>query len=188
MEKRILAVIGSSGAGLPIITSIFHGMPRLKGPVVLVQHMPVYINKSVRDNLAGRTEMTVKIADQDDPLLPGFLYLAPSELHLTFSKNERVRLTGGEKVNYVCPSIDVAMKSLTQSPPVAPLGILLSGVGDDGIEGIRHIKRLGGVTVALKKNATTITGMAEDAAATGDVDFMMDPASIRNLLIAHLGA
>ncbi len=188
MEKRNLAVIGSSGAGLPIITSIFHGMPRLKGPVVLVQHMPAYINKSVRDNLAGRTEMTVKIADPDDPLLPGFLYLAPSELHLSFSKNERIRLTGGAKVNYVCPSIDVAMKSLTETPPVYPLGILLSGVGDDGIEGIRHVKRIGGVTVALKKGATTITGMAEDAAATGDVDFTMDPESIRNLLIAQLGA
>jgi two-component system chemotaxis response regulator CheB len=188
MEKRNLAVIGSSGAGLPILMSIFNGMPRLNGPVVLVQHMPHYINRSVRDNLSLRTDMTVKIADRDEPLLPGFLYLAPSELHLTFSKNERIQLIDGEKINYVCPSIDVAMKSLTKSPPVFPLGILLSGVGDDGIEGIRYIKRLGGVTVALKKGVSTITGMAEDAEATGDVDFMMDPEAIRDKLIAHLGA
>jgi two-component system, chemotaxis family, protein-glutamate methylesterase/glutaminase len=187
MEKRNLAVIGSSGAGLPILMSIFHDMPRLNGPVVLVQHMPLYINRSVRDHLSGHTEMTVKIADQDDPLLPGFLYLAPSEQHLIFQKNERIRLMGGGKVNYVCPSIDVAMKSLTETPPVHPLGVLLSGVGDDGIEGIRYMKRLGGVTVALQKGLSTITGMAEDAAATGDVDFIMDPESIRRKLIAHLG-
>jgi two-component system, chemotaxis family, protein-glutamate methylesterase/glutaminase len=187
MEKRNLAVIGSSGSGLPILMSIFQDMPRLNGSVVLVQHMPVYINRSVRDHLSGRTEMTVKIADQDDPLLPGFLYLAPSEQHLIFEKNERIRLMGGVKVNYVCPSIDVAMQSLTERPPVNLLGILLSGVGDDGIEGIRFVKRLGGVTAALKKGVSPITGMAEDAAATGDVDFIMDPETIRKKLIAHLG-
>jgi two-component system, chemotaxis family, protein-glutamate methylesterase/glutaminase len=187
MEKRNLAVIGSSGSGLPILMSIFHELPRLNGSVVLVQHMPVYINCSVRDHLSGRTDMTVKIADPDDPLLPGFLYLAPSEQHLTFDRNERIRLTAGAKVNYVCPSIDVAMKSLTEKPAVNLLGILLSGVGDDGIEGIRFVKRLGGATVALKKGVSPITGMAEDAAATGDVDFIMDPEAIRKKLISHLG-
>ena len=187
MDKRNMAVIGSSGAGLPILSSIFLGMPRLRGPVILIQHMPFYINRTVRDHLSAHTGMTVKLAEQDDPLLPGVLYLAPSELHLTLVGNERIRLVGGQRVNFVCPSIDVAMTSITEEPPVFPMGVLLSGVGDDGIEGIRHIKRLGGVTVALEKGASTITGMSDEAVATGDVDFVLNPEEIRQRLVDHLG-
>jgi chemotaxis response regulator CheB len=66
------------------------------------------------------------------------------------------------------------------------MGILLSGVGDDGIRGIRHIKQLGGVTVALDEKTSTITSMAREAVATGDVDFVLAPDQIRRKLIDHL--
>jgi two-component system chemotaxis response regulator CheB len=187
MCKLKLAVIGSTGAGLPILNSIFRNMPRLGGAIVLIQHMPAYINQSVRDNLANHTQLTVKLAGQDDPLKSGTLYLAPSELHLTIVSNERIRLVGGDKVNYVCPSIDVAMKSLTADPGVRILGILLSGIGDDGVEGIGFIKKLGGTTIALEKGATTIGGMTDEAVAAGHVDSVLSPEQIRVALMKHLG-
>jgi two-component system, chemotaxis family, protein-glutamate methylesterase/glutaminase len=187
MCKLKVAVIGSSGAGLPILNSIFRNMPKLRGAIILIQHMPAYINQSVRDNLAVHSQMTVKLAEQDESLKPGFLYVAPSELHLKVVANERIHLEGGDKVNYVCPSIDVAMMSMTRDPEVRVLGILLSGIGDDGVEGISHIKQMGGSTIALEKRATTIGGMADEAVATGYVDFVMSPAQIREALIKHLG-
>jgi len=187
MCKLKVAVIGSSGAGLPILNSIFRYMPKLRGAIILIQHMPAYINQSVRDNLAAHTRLTVKLAEQDEPLKPGFLYVAPSELHLKVVANERIHLFGGEKVNYVCPSIDVAMMSLTRDPAVRVMGILLSGIGDDGVEGISHIKRMGGNTIALEKKATTIGGMADEAVATGHVDSVLSPTQIREALIKHLG-
>jgi two-component system, chemotaxis family, protein-glutamate methylesterase/glutaminase len=187
MCKLKVAVIGSSGAGLPILNSIFRSMPRLQGAAILIQHMPAYINESVRDNLAVHTRMTVKLAEQDESLKPGFLYVAPSELHLKVVSNERIHLVGGEKVNYVCPSIDVAMMSLTRDPSVRVMGILLSGIGDDGIEGIGHIKKIGGETVALDKKTTTMGGMTDEAVALGYVDFVLNPGQIRDALIEHLG-
>jgi two-component system, chemotaxis family, protein-glutamate methylesterase/glutaminase len=187
MCKLKVAIIGSSGAGLPILNSIFRNMPKLRGVIILIQHMPVYINESVRNNLAAHTRMTVKLAEQDEILRPGFLYVAPSELHLKIVSNERIQLSGGEKVNYVCPSIDVAMTSLTPDSAVRVMGILLSGIGDDGVEGIGHIKQIGGETIALEKKTTTIGGMADEAVATGRVDFVLNPAQIREALIGHLG-
>jgi len=187
MCKLKLAVIGSSGAGLPILNSIFRNMPRLGGAIVLIQHMPAYINQSVRDNLASNTHMTVKLAEQDELIRPGIVYVAPSELHLKIVSNQRIRLIGGEKVNYVCPSIDVTMKSLTRESAVRVLGILLSGIGDDGVEGIGHIKRIGGETVVLEKKATSIGGMTDEAVATGHVDSVLSPDQIREALVKHLG-
>jgi two-component system chemotaxis response regulator CheB len=187
MNKPRMVIIGSSGAGLPILTSIFKNMPRLHGAIVLIQHMPFYINQTVCDNLAAITQMTVKIADQDERLKYGNLYIAPSELHLMILQNERIRLFGGEKVNYVCPSIDVAMMSLKSDPGLQPMGILLSGVGSDGVKGISHIKRLGGVTMVLDKNASPISGMADEALATGDVDYVLSPEQIREKMREHLG-
>jgi len=187
MCKLKLAVIGSSGAGLPILNSIFRNMPRLRGAIVLIQHMPAYINQSVRDNLAVHTQMTVKLAEQDEWIKSGIVYVAPSELHLKIVSNLRIHLVGGEKVNYVCPSIDVAMKSLTRDSEIRVLGILLSGIGDDGVQGIGHIKRIGGETIALEKKATSIGGLTDEAVAMGHVDSVMSPEQIRDALIRHLG-
>ncbi len=187
MDKRKLVIIGSSGAGLPILKSIFENMPRLQGPIVLIQHMPIYVNKSVCDNLSAKTEMTVKIAEQDEELQSGVLYVAPSEIHLKLVKNHQIRLEGREKVNFVCPSIDVAMMSVMKEPSTLPMGILLSGIGDDGINGIGHIKRLGGITVALGKNPDIITNMADEAYTAGYVDGVLNPDEIRNKLMVHMG-
>ncbi len=187
MEKRNLVIIGSSGASLPILISIFKNMPKLRGPVVLIQHMPFYINDAVRTNLAKKTDMTVKMAEADEVLKPGTLYIAPSEMHFKLAHNERIQLENGPKVNYVCPSIDVAMLSVEKDPAMHPMGILLAGVGDDGVKGIGHIKRIGGVTVALDIQASTISGMAEDAIATGSVDFVLGSDAIRIKVAEHLG-
>jgi len=185
MKNFNMAIIGSSGASLPILMSIFKNIPKVNGAMVLIQHMPAYINVAVRDHLAAMTEMDVKVADQDDPLKPGTLYVAPSEVHLKLVQNRLIRLETGEKINYVCPSIDVAMMSVAKGSAPHLMGVLLAGVGDDGVRGISHIKQIGGVTVALDTKASTITGMAEEAIATGDVDFILDPNAIREKLIGH---
>lgn len=174
MIKHNMAIIGSSGAGLPILTSIFQDMPKLHGSVILIQHMPFYINQAVCNGLAAITEMHVKIAEQDERLRPGTVYVAPSELHLRLVHNNLIRLVGGEKVNYVCPSIDVAMTSLVKSPDFSPMGILLSGVGDNGAKGISHVKGLGGTTIVLDKKTTIISGMADGADGHGGRGFRAD--------------
>jgi two-component system, chemotaxis family, protein-glutamate methylesterase/glutaminase len=186
MENKKMVMIGSSGSGLPILNSIFMNMPRLRGPVVVIQHMPEYINQTVVHHLAAKTRMTVKLARTDMTLQAGTLYVAPSELHFRLTGNDRILLQAGNRVNYVCPSIDVAMQSITAEPRVDVMGILLSGVGDDGVNGLNHIRQLGGTTIALEKSSTTITGMTEEALAAGAVDLVLKPEQIRTSLMEYL--
>jgi two-component system, chemotaxis family, protein-glutamate methylesterase/glutaminase len=186
MENKRLVMIGSSGSGLPILNSIFMNMPRLRGPVVLIQHMPEYINQNVVHHLAAKTRMTVQLARTDVTLQSGTLYVAPSELHFRLTGNNRIVLQAGDRVNFVCPSIDVAMQSIAAEPRVEAMGILLSGVGDDGVKGLNHIRKLGGTTIALERSSAAIPGMTEEALAAGAVDLVLNPEQIRTTLMEYL--
>ncbi|MCX6666479.1 MAG: hypothetical protein NT038_10570, partial [Euryarchaeota archaeon] len=81
---------------------------------ILVQHMPPFINHSVRDTIQRGTTMTVKLAEDGEMIRDGVIYIAPSEIHLELKNNRKIRLFESEKVNYVCPAIYVAMNSLIQ--------------------------------------------------------------------------
>jgi two-component system, chemotaxis family, protein-glutamate methylesterase/glutaminase len=160
-------------------------MPRLNAAVIVVQHMPKFINDSLRDSLAVETAMRVTIPRDGDALEPGVVMIAPSEMHLKLVADERVRLEEGEKVNYVCPSADVTMQSLVPAAGVSFIGVVVSGMGRDGADGIAHIKRLGGTTIAQDEKTSSIFGMPKEAIDTGCVDRILDPDSIREALI-HL--
>jgi two-component system chemotaxis response regulator CheB len=187
MNKRNIVIIGSSAGGPHILGQIFQGMLRLRTSLILIQHMPRFINHSLCDHLGAETEMTVKLADNKEMLESGVMYVAPSEIHIKLALNERIVLEHGDKVNYVCPSIDVAMMSLRPDPHVQFIGVILSGMGRDGARGISHIKKLGGTTIAQDKESSVIFGMPDEAIQTGDVDWILNPSQIRDKLIAAVG-
>ena len=162
-------------------------MPRLNAGVILVQHMPRFINDSLRNTLSMHTDMTLKIAEDSDSIEVGNAYIAPSEIHLELEKNRTIRLCEGEKVNSVRPSIDVAMKSVIKIPKKTIAGVLLTGMGKDGAEGISHIKKIDGITITEDEDSCVIYAMPKAAIATGDVDFIMTPEEIRDKLIELVG-
>lgn len=163
------------------------GMPRLNAGIVLVQHMPKFINPSVRKTLDGLTDMDVVIADTGNRVDAGTVYIAPSEVHLQILNNERLKLVDGPKVCFVRPSADVTMKSALNRAGFRVIGVVLTGMGKDGAEGIAHIKRIGGVTFAQDEQSSAIYGMPKAAAETGAVDFVMAPEAIQAKLIKMVG-
>ncbi|MBN1892926.1 chemotaxis protein CheB [bacterium] len=187
MERRKIVIIGSSAGGPHVLGEIFRGMPKLRASLILIQHMPRFINQSLCDHLRAETEMTVKMAEHKEGLEPGVLYVAPSEIHIKIALNERILLERGDKVNFVCPSIDVAMMSLRPDPEVQFMGIILTGMGRDGAKGISHIKKLGGITIAQDKESSVIFGMPDEAIQTGHVDWILNPSRIRDKMIASTG-
>ena len=106
-----IVIIGSSAGGPRILKEVFDGLPLLRGAVIIVQHMPHFINQSISESLNQVTEMTVCVARDGDKLKNGLVYVAPSELQLELISNRKIHLHPGEKVNFVCPSIDITMKS-----------------------------------------------------------------------------
>lgn len=98
--------------------------------------------------------------------------------------NRKVRLHDGDKVNFVRPSVDVAMQSMIATARDRIVGIVLTGMGADGAAGIAHIKRIGGTTIAQDERTSIVYGMPKAAFDTGCVDLVLPPEQIREKLVA----
>ncbi len=189
-SKKNLCIIGSSTGGPRILRKMFADFPALDCSIILVQHMVKHINESFRDKLDSLTAMDVKLAEDNELLEHGVLYVAPSERHLELLNNRRIKLRDGEKVNYVKPSVDVAMKSLSPSKlkdEDTLLGIILTGMGKDGAEGIEHMKELGAETFAQDEKTSIMFRMPKSAIDTGMIDQVLEPDKIENKLIDKFG-
>ncbi len=187
MKKQNIVIIGISTGGPKTLREFFNGLPLLDASIVLVQHMIKCANKSLCETLNSLTEMEVKIACHGEPMKPGVVYFAPSEIHLELTNNRMIQLVNGPKVCYVRPSVDVTMKSVRKAAEDNITGIIMTGMGKDGAEGLSHIKSIDGVTFAQDENTSVIWGMPKAAINTGNVDHVLSPDGIRNKLISHLG-
>jgi two-component system chemotaxis response regulator CheB len=115
------------------------------------------------------------------------VYFAPGGFHLMLEGNSRIILKEGPRINFVQPSADVAMQSLLKPLRQARIfGVILTGMGKDGTEGIRHIKAIGGVTIAQDRESCAIYGMPKAAVESGAVDFVASPHDICGRLIKDL--
>ena len=176
MNSKAIVIIGASTGGPRTLRTVLGRLPFLDNTsVIVIQHMPRHINESIRKSLARVTAMKVKLAEDGDSLKEGVIYLSPGDVHTKIENNQCIRLIGGEKVNFVRPSIDVAMTSLGADPLTKAIGVILTGMGSDGVAGISYIKRLGGATIAQNQASSVIYGMPKLAAETGDVDFILPP-------------
>lgn len=187
MDPMNIVIIGSSAGGPRTLKEVFTDLPLLNGCIIVVQHMPKFINESLCRTLDRVTDMKVRIAQDGAVLHKGGVYVAPSEVHLELTNNRTIRLTGGEKVNFVRPSVDVTMKSVRKEAEGLVIGIVLTGMGRDGAEGVRHIKQIGGIVITQDKDTSVIYGMPREAFATGAVDFVLTPHETTNKLFELLG-
>ena len=103
--------------------------------------------------------MDAKLASYGDIVEHGKILVAPTELHIELTDNYKIRLYKGEKKNFVCPSVDITMMSLKRMPGVQVFGIILTGMGRDGAEGIQYLKQLDGITIAQEEKSCIIYGI-----------------------------
>ncbi|UFS69889.1 CheB methylesterase domain-containing protein [Geomonas sp. RF6] len=188
MSKRNVVVIGVSTGGPPTLEELFSELPPVKGAIIVVQHVAAIMDSRIAKALDKVSAMPVSLAEDGAFLWDGQVYVAPGGYHLALDKNQQVRLIDGPRVNYVQPAVDVTMMSLDkQFFGGKIIGIILTGMGKDGAEGIRHIKGIGGVTIAQDKETSIIFGMPKAAADTGAVDYVLSPKEIAAKLVRILG-
>jgi two-component system chemotaxis response regulator CheB len=173
-----LIVMGASTGGPAALREIFTGMPRLHAAILLVQHMPAFINRSVVATLARISELDVVLAEDGETLAPGRLVVAPSGRHMTLEAGRTIRLADGEPVQFVCPSVDVLMRSLSGASGTALTGIVLTGMGSDGADGLAHMKALGAETIVQNEASCAVFGMPKRAIERGGVDRILEPRQI----------
>lgn len=187
MRPDKIIIIGASAGGPRILKDLFNEFPRIDAAIVLIQHMPAFINKAFTETLDKCTSMNVRLAEHGDRLDRGCMYIAPTGKHLILKNNAEIELVDGEKVNFVCPAVDETMLSVKPEGGISFTGVVLTGMGRDGAAGIAYIKALGGTTIAQDEESSVIYGMPREAIATGKVDYIMSPSDIARKLVSIAG-
>jgi two-component system chemotaxis response regulator CheB len=180
-------VIGASTGGPIALARILSQLPGdFPVPIVIVQHMPLGFTKPLANHLSAAGPLAVVEAVEGMPLRPGSALLAPAGVHL------RVRRSPGGPVvaleedvsgSLHVPSVDVTAASIADVFAAQALGVILTGMGQDGIAGLRAIKERGGYVVAQDARTAVVYGMPRAAAAAGLVDQVAGIDEIPSLLL-----
>jgi two-component system chemotaxis response regulator CheB len=172
-ERADLVVIGTSTGGPAALQAVIPALPAdLRVPVLVVQHMPIGFTRSLAERLDQRSDLMVREARDGEPLLPGRVLIAPAGRHLKVHRVQgeaRVHLDYEPMEALHRPSVDVLMQSAARAYGAALLGVVLTGMGADGVEGLRAIKAAGGRTLAESEDTCVIYGMPKAAIEAGVV-------------------
>ena len=185
MSENIV-VIGVSTGGPRTLMDILPSLPAdLPNPVAIVQHMPASFTASFAEHLNAICAIKVKEAEQAEPLLPGVVYIAPGGYQMTVSssvlgKGSAVRLTTQSAGYSFCPSVNVLFNSVAQLYGSRAVGVLLTGMGDDGADGMVKIRQGGGHTIAESEETAVIFGMPREAIERGGAEVIAPSSDIAN--------
>lgn len=165
-----IIAIGSSTGGTIALSNILPKIRRNIGvPIVIVQHMPRLYTGSFSRRLDSLCSLKVVEAKHGEKVQPNTVYIAQGGLHMLI-KDQRIELNNSENINHHKPSVDILFNSVAEEYRERVMGIILTGMGSDGANGIENIKDLGGYTVAQDQASSVIFGMPGSAIKTGKVD------------------
>ncbi len=179
-EKSIEAVvIGASTGGPPVVEDIIKSVSiTKKATLLVVQHMPRYFTSSLAKRLDKLSKIEVREAKDGEELVGGSCLIAPGGKHMMIvrdkSKKVVVNLTDQPLRNGFRPSIDYAMESVAQIYKEKTMGIILTGMGFDGTDGMVEIKNKGGYTIAQSPEEAIVDSMPESAIETGSVNEVLE--------------
>jgi len=168
---RIVA-IGSSTGGVEALITLLSSFPENCPPTVITQHMPATFTRSFADRLDRLTAPKVTEAADGDILAPGRVYLAPggaTHLEVTGSSTLRCRLVASDLVNGHRPSVDVLFDSVARSAKAAAIGVILTGMGRDGAQGLLRMREAGAATLGQNEATSVVYGMPKAAMEIGAV-------------------
>lgn len=178
-----LCVIGASTGGPIALQRILERIPAgFPLPIAIVQHMPVGFTRPFADRLGRLSRLQVSEAVEGDRLRPGRVLLAPAGRHLRITGGLAVVLATAPSDAKHIPSVDVMMKSAARARPGQVLGILLTGMGNDGAEGMATIRAGGGFTIGESEASCVVYGMPRAAEQRGAVDCMLPLPEIISFL------
>lgn len=168
-----LILIGGSAGSLGVIISILQGLELKKIAIVIIIHRKESSEPMLAELLGPRTKYKVREAEEKEPIVPGYIYLAPANYHLLIEPDHTISLDASEKINFSRPSIDVTFESAAIAYEKKLIGILLSGGNNDGAEGLKKIKDAGGLTIVQDPISADVAFMPEYALATLTPDLVI---------------
>ncbi|MXN90422.1 chemotaxis protein CheB [Flavobacterium sp. Sd200] len=173
--KTRVVIIGGSAGSLEVLMYI---LPKLKPisnfALVIVLHRKSSEDKTLEELIEIKSATHVKEVEDKTLMIPGFIYIAPSDYHLLFENNGELSLDTSEKVNYSRPSIDVSFESAAQVYGSLLTAILLSGANSDGTNGLLEVKQMGGTVVIQHPDSAEMPFMPKHAIENITADRVLD--------------
>lgn len=175
-RRRINAVVmGASWGGLDAYTRILGKLPaQFPVPILLVQHQRVGTGDKLPWLLDTRTALRVLAPEDKTELEEGCIYVAPPGYHMLVGRDHCISFSMSPPVHYCRPAIDELFFSAADVYGSGLLGVILTGANEDGAEGVRHIKRRGGVTLAQSPASAEAAAMPQSAIETGAIEHIVD--------------
>jgi two-component system, chemotaxis family, protein-glutamate methylesterase/glutaminase len=165
--------VGASTGGTEALRTLFEALPIDCPGIVCVQHMPERFTKTFADRLNVLCTVEVKEAEDGDSVLPGRVLIAPGNKHMLLQRSGAryfVSIKEGPLVSRHRPSVDVLFRSAAKTAGSNAVGVILTGMGDDGAQGMQEMKEAGATTLAQDEASCVVFGMPKEAIARGCVD------------------
>lgn len=189
VSDKVVA-IGTSTGGPSALITLFKSIPdNFPSPVLVVQHMPEGFTTAFSKRLDESSALKVKEAQDGDDVLPGHGYIAPGHSHMAITKKGsgyKIRVFQADKVSGHMPSIDVLFNSMAEHVGSNTVGVIMTGMGRDGAEGLKKIRQTGGYTMAQDEETSVVFGMNRVAVELGAVNEVVPLAEIAPRIVRHI--
>jgi two-component system chemotaxis response regulator CheB len=182
--------IGASTGGTEAVREVLERLPLGLPPIAVVQHMPEHFTRAFAERLNTLCRISVKEAEDGDILLPGQAVIAHGDRHLVLrpaGKAFRAELRNGPCVARHRPSVDVLFRSVAQGAGPSALGVLLTGMGDDGAAGLAEMHAAGAWTIAQDEASCVVYGMPRAAVELGAASESLPLDRIASEIVSRVG-
>jgi two-component system chemotaxis response regulator CheB len=186
--ERVVA-LGTSTGGTQALEEVLTALPRVCPGIVIVQHMPEKFTAAFAARLDGLCNIQVKEAENNDRVLPGRALIAPGGRHMLLKRSGaqyHVEVLDGPLVNRHRPSVDVLFRSVAKAAGANALGVIMTGMGDDGAAGLMEMRQAGARTLAQDEASCVVYGMPKEAVKRGGVERSVPLEHIARELMGQL--
>lgn len=180
--------IGASTGGTEALREVLEALPATTPGIVIVQHMPEKFTNAFARRLDGLCAMAIKEAAHGDLVTQGRVLIAPGNQHMALRRTGSrysVEIVEGPHVSRHRPSVDVLFRSVAQNAGRNAMGIILTGMGDDGARGLLEMKEAGAFTIAQDEESSIVFGMPKEAILRGAHDKILPLGKVAGEIIAH---
>jgi len=186
--ERVVA-LGTSTGGTQALEVVLRALPRVCPGIVIVQHMPEKFTAEFANRLNGLCQIEVREAQNNDRVVPGRALIAPGGKHMLLRRNGAqyfVEVKDGPLVNRHRPSVDVLFRSVAKCAGANALGVIMTGMGDDGAAGLLEMRQAGARTLAQDEESCVVYGMPKEAFKRGGVEAHIPLSGIAREIMRQL--
>lgn len=185
-----IVAIGTSTGGTQALEQVLQGLPRVCPGIVIVQHMPEKFTAAFAERLNHICEIEVREAVQGDRIIPGLALVAPGGRHMLVKRSGaqyHVDIVDGPPVSRHRPSVDVLFRSVARSAGSNALGVIMTGMGDDGARGLKEMRDVGAKTLGQDEDSCVVYGMPREAFKLGAVERELPLEQIASAILSVRG-